>query len=150
VVEVLFGILGLGWLLLVPIAPWLALGPLSTAVALAPVWRIWYVPLAVVAIANLTLDAYGLFQPIRTARRLTLKLVALSCQLVVAVIILSARVWVVAGTGVRIDADLASQLPQLLVWVNTGVAIGFGTVIVITLIELGKQYYRLRASRSAQ
>jgi hypothetical protein len=28
--------------------------------------------------------------------------------------------------------------------VNTGIAIGFGVVIVITLIEIGKQYYRLR------
>ena len=73
------------------------MGPLSTVLAFAPVWRIWYVPLVVVAVANLSLDAYGLVHPTRTARRVTLKLVALSCQLVVALMILSARVWVVAG-----------------------------------------------------
>jgi hypothetical protein len=58
--------------------------------------------------------------------------------------ILSARVWVVTGPAVRPEVVPAHQLPQLLTWVNTGVAIGFGIVIVITLIEIGKQYYRLR------
>jgi hypothetical protein len=144
VVEVFFGLLGIGWLLLVPTSPWLAMGPFSTVLAFAPVWRTWYIPLVVVAIANLSLDAYGLFHPTRTARRLTLKLAALACQLVVALMILSARVWVVAGPGLRPDIVPARELPQLLTWVNAGVAIGCGTVIVITLIEIGKQYYRLR------
>ena len=75
VVEVIFGVLGLGWLLMVPTSPWLAMGPLSTVLAFAPVWRIWYVPLVLVGVANLALDAYGLFHPTRTARRVTLKLV---------------------------------------------------------------------------
>ena len=147
-VEVLFGILGLGWLLLVPTWPWLAIGPLWPSLAFAPVWRIWYVPLVVVAVANLWLDAYGLFQPTRTARRIRLKLLALSGQLAVALMILSARVWVVPGPAVTADVVAADKLPLLLTWVNTAVAIGFGVVIVITLIEIGKQYYRLRASRS--
>jgi len=150
VVEVLFGALGLAWLLLVPASPWLAMGPLSTVLAFAPVWRIWYVPMVLVAIVNLMLDAYGLVEPTRTPRHIRLKLVALAAQLVVALMILQARVWVVAGPAVRPDVVPAHELPQLLTWVNTGVAIGFGTVIVITLIEMGKQYYRLRASRSTQ
>ena len=144
VVEVVFGILGLGWFLLVPNSPWLAMGPLSTVLAFAPVWRIWYIPLVVVAAANLSLDAYVLFHPTRTARRVTLKLVALSCQLVVALMILSARVWVVAGPVIKPHVVPADKLPELLTWVNMGVAIGFGVVVVITSIEMGKQYYRLR------
>jgi hypothetical protein len=43
----------------------------------------------------------------------------------------------------------AGKLPALLTWVNTGVAIGFGVVIVITLIEIGKQYYRWRTLSAA-
>jgi hypothetical protein len=149
VVEVLFGALGLGWLLLVPASPWLAMGPLSKVFAFAPVWRLWYVPMVIVAIVNLMLDAYGLVHPTRTPRRIKFKLAALACQLAVALMILQARVWVVAGPVVRPDVVPAHELPQLLAWMNTGIAIGFGTVIVITLIEMGKQYYRLRASRSA-
>jgi hypothetical protein len=144
VVEVFFGMLGLGWLLLVPTSPWLAMGPLATVLAFAPVWRLWYVPLVVVAVASLTLDAYNLWHPTRTARRITLKLALLACQLAVALMILSARVWVVAGPRVQSDVVPAAKLPELLTWVNTGVAIGFGVVVVITLIEMGKQYYRLR------
>lgn len=144
IVEVLFGALGLGWLLLVPTSPWLAMGPLATVLAFAPVWTVWYVPLVAVAVGNLILDAYGLFQPTRTARRLALKLVLLACQLVIALMILSARVWVVAGPRVRPDVVTADKLPDLLTWINTGVAIAFGVVVVITLIEMGKQYYRLR------
>jgi hypothetical protein len=144
IVEVLFGALALGWLLLVPTSPWLAMGPLATVLAFAPVWTVWYVPLVAVAVGNLTLDAYGLFQPTRTAGRITLKLVLLACQLAIALMILSARVWVVAGPRLHPDVVPASKLPELLTWVNTGVAIGFGVVVVITLIEMGKQYYRLR------
>jgi hypothetical protein len=147
VVEVIFGILGLGWLLLVPSAPWLAMGPLAAVLDFAPVWRTWYVPLVAVAIANLTLDTYGLFRRTRTARRLTLKLAALGCQLGVALMILSARAWVVATPGATSDTVPADKLPELVTWVNTGVAIGFGVVIVITLIEMGKQYYRRTIGR---
>ena len=125
-------------------SPWLAMGPLSTVLDFAPVWRTWYVPLVAVSVANLALDTYGLFRRTRTAHRLTLKLSALACQLGVALMILSARVWVVAAPGAPVDTVSADKLPELLTWVNTGVAIGFGVVIVITLIEMGKQYYRLR------
>ena len=68
----------------------------------------------------------------RTARRVTLKLSVLSCQLVVALMILSARVWVVAGPVIKPDVALLDKLPELLTWVNMGVAIGFGVVVVIT------------------
>ena len=146
IVAVLLGIVGLGWLLLVPTSPWLAMGPLASVLQFAPVWRGWYVPLVLVAVANLAIDAYALLRPTRTARRITLKLVALGGQLVVALFILSARVWIVPGPHVQPDLVPSDKVPELLTWVNNGIAIGFGTVIVITLIEMGKQYYRLRTS----
>jgi hypothetical protein len=64
--------------------------------------------------------------------------------LVVALMILSARVWVVAGPRVQTDIVPVTKLPELLALVNTGIAIGFASVVVITLAEIGKQYYRLR------
>lgn len=149
VVEVHFGALALGWLLLVPTSPWLAFGPLASVLAFAPVWRTWYVPMVLVAAVNLSIDAYGLFRSPRTPQLIELKLAALGAQLVVVMMILSARVWVVAGPVVRPDVVPADHLPLLITWVNKSIAIGFGVVIVITLIEIGKQYYRLRASRSA-
>lgn len=143
-VAVLFGLLGLVWLLLVPTSPWLAMGPLATVLEFAPVWRTWYVPLVAVAVANVAIDAYAVFRPTRTWRRLTFKLVALAFQLVVALMILSAGAWVVAGPRVQPEVIAAGRLPGILTLVNTGVAIGSCIVVVVTLIEMGKQYYRLR------
>ena len=149
IVEVLFGALGLGWLLLVPTSPWLAMGPLAQVLAFAPVWRVWYIPLVLLCFAHLALDTYGLVHPTRTARRIWLKLSLLAGQLAVALMILSARVWVVAGPRVQTDAVPATKLPELLAVVNTGVAIGFATVVIITLVEMGKQFYRLRTLNRA-
>jgi hypothetical protein len=149
-VEVLFGVAALVWLLLVPSSPWLAMGPLANVLAFAPVWRVWYLPLVAVAMANLALDTYRLYQPKPTARRITLKLALLACQVAVSLTILSARVWVVAGPQVRSEIVPANKLPELLNWVNTGVAIGFGVVVIITLVEMGKQYYRLRTLHREQ
>ena len=98
------------------------MGPPSAVLDFAPVWSRWYVPLLAVSGANLALDIYGLFRRTRTAHRLTLKLSVLACQLGVALMILSARVWVVAAPGAPVGHGvLADKLPELLTWVNTGV-----------------------------
>lgn len=148
-VEVLLGVAVLGWLLVVPKAPWLAMGPLADALAFAPVWQTWYIPMVLVAAANVAVDAYALFQRARTARLIVTKLMLLGCQGAVALAILSARVWVVARPAIQSDHLSIDQLPELVRFVNIGVGIGFAVVIVVTVIEMGKQFYRLRASRSA-
>lgn len=147
--EVLLSVVGLGWLLAVPNAPWLAMGPLADALAFAPVWQTWYVPMVLVAAANVAVDAYALFQPARTARLIVTKLMLLGCQGAVALAILSARVWVVARPAIQSEHLSIDQLPELLRFVNIGIGIGFAVVLVVTAIEMGKQFYRLRALRSA-
>ena len=145
VVEVVFGVLALGWLLAVPTTPAFALGPLAEVLDFAPVWRTWYIPLVVVAAAQLAADMHALVWPGGHARRTAIKLGLLGAQLVIAAFILAARVWVVArpgvtGNGIQLTAGLVE-------WVNAGFAIGFVVVIVITLIEMGKQIYRLKTMK---
>ncbi|BCS34104.1 hypothetical protein TBR22_A33330 [Luteitalea sp. TBR-22] len=142
--EVVFGGIALVWLLLVPTSPWLAMGPLAAVLAFAPIWSVWYAPMVAVAAGNFLVDAYGLVRPTRTPRRLVLKLLLLGAQLGIALMILSARVWVVVAPHPQPGVVPAETLPALLTWVNTGVAIGFGVMVVATLVEMGKQYYRLR------
>ncbi len=147
IVELVFGLVGLGWLLSVPASPWFAMGPLAAVLDFAPVWRTWYVPLVIVAAAQLALDAHAVVWPALNRRRISLKLGLLGAQLVVALSILSAQVWVVAEPGVTtLGNHRAAEVVQ---WVNIGFGIGFGVVIVITIIEIGKQYYRLRTSNAA-
>jgi hypothetical protein len=62
----------------------------------------------------------------------------------VALAILSARVWVVARPAIESSHMPFEKVPELVRFVNSGVGIGFAVVILITLIEMGKQYYRLR------
>jgi hypothetical protein len=141
-VEVVFGFVALGWLLAVPTSPAFALGPLVHVLDFAPVWHTWYVPLVTVAAAQLAVDAYGLVSPAPSPWRISIKLALLGAQLVIALFILSARVWVVLETGVTtLGNHRAAEVVQ---WINVGFGIGLGVVIVITIIEIGKQYYRLR------
>ena len=142
VVEVVFGLMALGWMLAVPTAPFFALGPLAAVLDFAPVWRTWYVPLVVVAAAQLATDMHALVWPEPRLRRTALKLGLLAAQLVVAAFILAGQVWVVARPGVVSSGN--QSIDSLVDWVNAGFGIGFVVVIVITLIEMGKQIYRLR------
>ena len=72
----------------------------------APVWRTGSCRWSPLAVANLTLDAYGLFRRTRTAQRLTLKLSALVCQVGVALGILGPRL----GGGCRGSLSTTSSL----------------------------------------
>jgi hypothetical protein len=141
VVEVVFGLMALGWLLAVPTAPAFALGPLAAILAFAPVWHTWYVPLVVVAAAQLATDMHGLVWPAAQPRRAMIKLGLLAAQLAVAAFILAAGVWVVAQPGVPVGGTQSAA--DIVKWVNAGFAIGCVVVIVITIIEMGKQIYRL-------
>lgn len=144
IVEVLLGVAVLGWLLAVPNAPWLAVGQLAGALTFAPVWQTWYIPMVLVAAANVAVDAYALFQPARTARVIVTKLILLGCQGAVALAIFSARVWVVARPVIQSEHVSTDKLPELLRFVNMGIGTCLAVVALVTAIEMGKQYYRLR------
>ncbi|HTV03231.1 MAG TPA: hypothetical protein VMF13_21965 [Luteitalea sp.] len=145
VVDVVFGVLALGWLLAVPTTPVFALGPLAQVLDFAPVWRTWYIPLVVVAAAQLAVDMHALVWPGSHARRTSIKLGLLGAQLVIAAFVLSAHAWVVARPG--ITSSGGQSVASIVEWVNAGFAIGFVVVLVITLIEMGKQIYRLKTMK---
>ncbi len=140
-VDVAFGLLALGWLLAVPTSPTLALGPLAGMLAFAPVWSTWYVPLVVVAACRLMIDAHVLVWPGPNPRRIRMDLALDVAQILVAACILSARLWVVPGPDASIaDGQAAAGLVE---WVNVAIGIGFASVIVITLVGIGRKIYRL-------
>ena len=137
------GFVALGWLLAVPSSPSFALGPLAHAIEFGPVWRTWYVPLVVVAAAQLAVDVHALVWPGPHRRRTATKLGLLGAQLVVALFIVSARVWVLPKPGAGPLG--AHQAAEVVAWVNVAFGIGFAAVVVVTLIEMGTLAYRLRA-----
>ena len=60
----------------------------------------------------------------------------------IASFILAGQTWVVARPGVTSTGEHSAR--QIAEWVNAGFAIGFVVVVVITIIEIGKQFYRLK------
>ncbi len=140
--DVVFGFLALGWLLAVPTAPAFALGPMVHVLDFAPVWQTWYVPLVLVAAGQLAVDTHTLVWPAVHPRRIRIKIALLGAQVVVAGFILSAGAWVVPAAGATSTG--AHTIEGVVQWVNVGFRIGFLVVVVITLVEMGKQFYRLR------
>lgn len=146
IAEVVMGAVALVWLLAIPQSPWLAMGPLAAMLTFAPVWHTWYAPMVLVAAASVGLDAWAMFQPARSPRLIITKLTLLGCQGVIVLAILSARGWVEARPALPAGQVPAEKLPALVQGVNIAIAIGLAVLLVITLFEMGKQYYRLRQS----
>jgi hypothetical protein len=61
--EMIFGIIGLVWLLLAPQYPFLILGPAAAFLKAAPVWHTLYLPVIFLAAAGLAYQFVSLMQP---------------------------------------------------------------------------------------
>jgi hypothetical protein len=73
--ELVFNVFGLVWLLLVPHHLWMILGPAATFLEPAPLWHTVYVPIVLLAIANILRPAVILGRPQWTWFPLTTQLV---------------------------------------------------------------------------
>ncbi len=144
VADVVLGLLALGWLLAVPASPQFALGPLAALLEFGQVWHTWYVPLVLIVGAQLAVDVHALAWPTVHRRRIAFKIVLLGAQLVIAAFILSAGGWVMPAAGATSAAG--HPVEAVAHWVNVGFRVGFAVVIGITVIEIGKQFYRLRTA----
>ena len=61
--ELVFGIVGLLWILAVPYYPFLILGPAAAFLRLAPMWHAFYLPLILLALAGLARQCVSLMRP---------------------------------------------------------------------------------------
>lgn len=144
VLDALFGVLALVWFLLVPTSPWLALGPLAFVVQFAPVWRLWYLPLVLLTATTLAIDLWRVVRPGHSAAPIRARIGTNVLQLLVVLAVLSAGEWVVLRPGV-VSSD-GRDVVSLAHLVNASFRIGLTVVAVITVVEIGKQLHRLRAT----
>jgi hypothetical protein len=61
--ELIFGVLGLLWLLALPRYPFLILGPAAAFLQPAPMWRSFYLPMIALAVAGLVRQSVSLMRP---------------------------------------------------------------------------------------
>ncbi len=63
VFELVFGIVGLLWILGVPYYPFLIFGPAAAFLRLAPMWHVFYLPLILLSLAGLARQCVSLMRP---------------------------------------------------------------------------------------
>ena len=61
--ELIFGVVGLLWLLLLPQYPFLILGPAAAFLKLAPMWHAFYLPMVLLSLAGLARQGVSLMRP---------------------------------------------------------------------------------------
>ena len=130
------------WLLLLPRSPWLILGPVAALVQYAPVWRMVYVPMVLLALATVTLSVIDFIRPYRTGSREMVRVAISVGSLIVFVLLAQAgdlflpRIAAAPAEGV----DLARVVDI----VNAGFRIGMAVAAVITLVEIWRGVRRAR------
>jgi hypothetical protein len=133
------------WLLLIPWAPVLFLGPADRIFDLAPIWRVVYVPILLLTGASLVVSAIDFIRPYRTAARSLLRAGIHVFSFLVSAILLGANEWVVAKAGATLHDGVS--LDRLVSLLNVGVKIGLIVACIVSLIELARELRRA-SSRS--
>jgi hypothetical protein len=140
--ELSFVLAALVWLLLIPRAPFLLLGPAVAFVELAPVWGLVYVPIVLLTVATAGLHVVNFLRPYWTRPRLLARVAIHVATLSVFGMLLRADGWFVLRPGAA--APDGMQLDQILRLIHVAFQIGFVVAAIITAIEIVKDLYRMR------
>ena len=139
--EAVMGWAGVVWLLLIPRYPHLVLGPAADIVTAGAVWRTAYVPILIVMVATALLHVANLVRPYWTKTRGVARLATHAVSLAVLLFLLGAGEYFVPAATTRADAARIADI------VNMGFRVGIVVAALITLLEAGKEVYRLRTRR---
>jgi hypothetical protein len=130
------------WLLLLPNAPHLLLGAAATFLEVAPVWRLVYVPIVLLTASAAALSFANVLRPYWTPARSFARIAIQTGGLAVVAVLLRGGPWIVARPGATLG-DGAS-LDRLLHVINRSCEIGLAITAVVSLIEIGREVYRVR------
>jgi hypothetical protein len=145
-VELLIMLAFISWLLLIPGAPHLLLGPATSFLELAPVWRLAYVPILLLVAATAALSLTGVLRPYWTPARSFARIGLHAGTLAIVAMLYRAGQWVLVKPAAT-TTDAAS-LDRLVGVINKGCEIGLALTVVVALIEIGREVHRLRRRRT--
>lgn len=146
--ELAFAVAVLIWLLLVPQAPHLLLGPAAAFAEAGPALRFAYVPAVLLAVATAVLHAVNLMRPYWTKARSLARLAIEGATLVVVALLLRANHWFVPVSP-RGPLPAGVDVDRVVEVINAGFQIGFFFVFLMTAIEIVREAYRFRNRRHA-
>lgn len=135
------------WLLVLPWAPFLVLGPAAAILEPAPVWRIVYIPLLLLAAAGVAQSVINFIRPYWTPARSLIRAGIHAGTFLAAAVLLRSGEWVVARAGATLP-DGAS-LDQVVDIINAGVQISLIVVCIVSLVEIVREVRRASSSSSS-
>ena len=145
--ECLASVFALVWLLSIPQAPFLVLGPAAAFLAFAPIWSTVYVPMVLMTIGTIAVSAVNFVRPFWTPARSYARLAISSVSIGVFVALADAHEWLVARPG-AVAPDGAS-LNRVVEIANHAMQIGIIVALVITAIQIVSELRRLNARRNS-
>ena len=133
------------WLMLAPWAPYLVFGPAAAFLEPAPIWRLAYVPILLLTVAGAMLSFINFARPYWTPARSLMRAGIHVGTLLNSAILLRAGEWVVGVDGGTLPSGASPD--QLVRLINSVFPIGLSVVMVVIVIELLRELYRLRSGR---
>ncbi|MBB6146441.1 putative membrane protein [Silvibacterium bohemicum] len=134
--ELVFGVIGLVWLLAVPSYPFLLVGPASLIVKPAPIWSEVYIPLLVLAMAGITENVITLLRPDLRWFRPVFRILSSAFCIWIGYRLLQAHEYAIGLTAG--GAQYTTIINQILHWGILGTMAGFGIAICVHVWELVK------------
>jgi hypothetical protein len=144
--ELLATVAAIVWLLLIPGAPHVLLGPAASFLELAPIWRVVYVPLVLLMASAAALSATGVIRPYWTPARSFARIGLHAGTVAIVGVVHSAGEWVLAKPAAATAAGASAD--RLVDVINASCEIGLAVTALIGLIEIGREVYRLRRRSS--
>jgi hypothetical protein len=142
VLELVALLLGVVWLLAMTQSPSWLLGPASSSMELAPIWKVAFPPILASTLATAALQATNLARPYWTPTRAKLRLLTQVASLGVIALLLSAGTWLVPAAA--LPAAEAASVQSLVEVINTSVFIGLVVAGLITLLDMARELRRLK------
>jgi hypothetical protein len=143
--ELLLSVACIVWLLLLPQAPVLVMGPAAAFLDLGPIWSVVYVPILLLMLATATLSLVNFVRPYWTVARSVTRLAIHGASFLVFAVLLRAGEWVVAKADAVLPAGVS--LDHVVEIVNVSCQIGLFIACLVSLFEIVREVRRLMSRR---
>ncbi len=143
--ELAFMLIYVVWLLLLPRSPWLVLGPVAAFVHYAPVWRVVYVPMLLLALGTAGLHVINFVHPYRTRTRELIRVTIGVGSLFVFMFLARGGDLFLPGAAAALPEGV--DVTRVVDVVNASFRIGFAVAAAITVFEIWRGLRRMKQWR---
>lgn len=144
--DLFFVLAGAVWLLLLPDAPFLILGPAAALVDFGPIWRLVYVPMVLLTLATAALHIVDFVRPYWTRPRALLRLAINAAWLLVFTFLARADDLFLPGSNLS-SVPEGVHVDRIVDIVNMSFQMGFVVAVVVTVVEIVRALRRLNHRR---